>query len=102
MRDPQFQGVPEQGRHGGVDLAAGEELEARAVRALTDDADELPHDRFGVVHELGEPAVHLLEGRQGEFRPDRCPRLIVDWLARSLFFRCFLGVADAFQEPLGG
>jgi hypothetical protein len=35
----------------------------------------------GVVHELGEPASDLREGWQREFRPDRCPGLIVDGLA---------------------
>jgi hypothetical protein len=49
-----------------VELAAGEELESRAEGAVVDeDTDELLHDRFGVFHEFGEPAAHLLPFSRG-------------------------------------
>jgi hypothetical protein len=62
-----------------VESSAGEELESRAEGAVADeDPHKLAHDRFGVLHELGEPAAHLFQGREGEFRPDPVPGLITD------------------------
>jgi hypothetical protein len=64
VRDVQFHRTLKEINHGGVELSAGEELESRAEGAVVDeDADELAHHGFGVFHELGEPAVHLLKGR---------------------------------------
>jgi hypothetical protein len=96
--DVQLHGPPEEHGDGWLELAAGEELEARAVGPVVDeDADQLLHDRFRVFHEFGEPAVDLFEGRQRELGPDPGPGLIADRLRdhRGL-------VADAFQQPLRG
>ncbi|WP_237739519.1 SOS response-associated peptidase family protein [Arthrobacter sp. TB 26] len=38
---------------------------------VDEDADELPHDRFGVFLEPGEPAADQFQGRQRELRQDR-------------------------------
>ena len=74
MRDVQLQRPPEQGQDRGVEVSAGEELEARAEGAVSDeDPDELAHHGFGVFHEFGEPAAHLRQGRQRELRPDPAP-----------------------------
>lgn len=42
---------------------------------------ELLHDGFGVLHQFGEPAVHLPQGGQCEFCSDPLPGLIADRLA---------------------
>ena len=98
LRDIQLHGPAEECCNRWLELAAGEELESRAEGPVVDeDADELAHDRFGVLHQFGEPSVHLREGRQRELGPDAGPGLIADGL-RS---HCAL-VADAFQQPLGG
>ncbi|MHA7199776.1 hypothetical protein [Arthrobacter alkaliphilus] len=68
--------MPEEGHHGGVELSVGEELEARAVRALTDDPDELAHHRGRVFHEFGEPVPDLFLAGQGELGPDGLPDLV--------------------------
>jgi hypothetical protein len=102
VRDLQLQCPLEQDHHRGVELAAGEELEARAEGAVVDeDADELLHHRFGVFHEFGEPAADLLQGRQREFCPYPFPYLSADRLAVQCH-RGLAGVADVFQEPPGG
>jgi hypothetical protein len=64
VRELQFHRTPEEPSGGGAELSAGEELESRAEGAVVDeDADELLHYGFGVFHELGEPAPHLVQGR---------------------------------------
>ena len=81
MRDIQFHRPPKKLNDLRSELPAGKELETRAESPVSDeDADELPHDRFGILHELGETAPDLLQGRQREFRPDPGPRLIADRL----------------------
>ena len=68
-----------------MELAAGEELEARAEGpVVNEDADELAHERFRVFHQFGEPVVDLRQARQRELGPDRVPGLIADrWLEGS-------------------
>jgi hypothetical protein len=98
VRDVQLHGPAEERRDGGLELPAGQELEARAVGpVVNEDAHELLNDRFRVLHQFGEPAVDLFEGWQRELGPDPGPGLIADRLRDH---RCL--VADAFQQPLGG
>jgi hypothetical protein len=48
------------------------------MSVANEDADQLVKDRFPVLHRIGEPAVHLREGRQRELGPDTGPGRIAD------------------------
>ena len=92
----------EESDDGRVEVAAGDELESRAERAVVDeDADELLHYRVGVVHQFGEAAADLFQGGQREFFPDPRPGLVIDRLTVQCH-RCLAAVADVVQEPLDG
>ena len=81
VRNPQLHGPLEESNDSRVKAQVGEELESRTVCALVGDADELLHDRFGILMRVRELCADLFQGGQRELRPDLLPDVFGDGAA---------------------
>lgn len=80
--DLQFHCTMKEPCDGRMEIQIGEELESRTKGAVVDeDADELLHDRFGILIQFGESSADLCQGGQRELRSDLLPDLLGDGAA---------------------